>query len=410
MAAPVPAPGRDSSVKVPVADLDGSLVWAPDAAEAQERPTAMTCVGCGGPVVLRAGARNRPHFAHKADAACGAGETALHRTAIRVLAEVIGAAACAGRPFPLGVCCGRCQASRTGDLARHRGCTIVCDKVLADGFRPDLLIASPADRPRTVIEVVVTHPPDDGAMAVYARLGLPVVLVWPTWETLHLLRTGLDAGHRRTKTNPDGLYDVVNYPCPFPRHVEDLGPAACPKCPAPALRATVEVARSTCYRCKRTVGILDIVDHSGEALRVIAAGCEDLVGTAEATKHLPVKLRSANSQAAGGRYLAHHCPNGHLQGDNFVYDSEGELDLDSPVRHVIVCEAGHWTKAADPKRWPSGTKATRIRPVVGHVGNRAGVFGAQTPAATGSVQSVGRDDVSRIARGMAFGFGGGGWP
>lgn len=78
-----------TTVRYPVADQAGELAWATGLAVADTRPSGLACVGCGEPVGLRAGAKNRPHFAHAADAACSGGETTLHETTIRVLEVAI---------------------------------------------------------------------------------------------------------------------------------------------------------------------------------------------------------------------------------------------------------------------------------------------------------------------------------
>ena len=62
-------------VRYPVATLDGELVWAADLSTVEIRPKELTCVGFDDMVRLRAGAKNRPHFAHVTDALCPGGET-----------------------------------------------------------------------------------------------------------------------------------------------------------------------------------------------------------------------------------------------------------------------------------------------------------------------------------------------
>jgi hypothetical protein len=402
-----------SAVQFPVAELDGDLVWAADAAAAGVRPLGLVCVGCAEPVVLRAGARNRPHFAHRAAGACGAGETVLHRTAVRVLADAILAAARARVPYPLEVRCDACQATKVGNLALRHDCDVVCDQVLADGIRPDVLVRSADGTPRTVLEVIVTHAPEPAAIAVYERLGLPVVSVWPTWETLAELRTGLVEASRRWAGNPDGLYDVTNYRCPLPRHRATDTPSSCPTCSGPVLYVSVEVAAVECYRCKShgpPAAILDIVEHREPGLWVVAAGCEDLHGVDAIAEAAGVKVRMVSSKTANSRYLANHCGRGHMQGDNFVYSADGTVDLAAPVQHLVVCEEGHWSPVGPPRRWPAGARAERVRPAVGLVGNRAGLFGdddSEDGQGLVRVEEVTRRSSAAIARRFVYGSGGG---
>lgn len=383
------------SVQYPVADRAGDLVWADRLADDGERPDDLTCVSCAAPVRLRAGERNRPHFAHHHVDACTAPETVLHATTMRVLRDGILEAAAASRRYPLDVSCERCGVEAEGNLARHTDYTIDLDKVLADGIRPDLLVRSGPDRrPRYVIEVVVTHAPEPAALAAYAKHRLPVVTVWPTWETLPQIRDGLTAPHRRRTGS--GLFDVTGA-CRSSRHHEP-GTTTCTQCSKPARAVSVEIASAECYRCQRTVRVLDIIDCSDERLELIAASCPDLRNVKPVAADRNVALYWANSQAAGGSYLMHHCECGAKQGDNFLYASTVPTDTAEPGKAGRVCQMGHWQFDRIAK-WPTGARVQRPLPARGLVGERSGLF--QSPERDGvSVQYVERDQIRAMTRRM----------
>src|SRR5665213_2764499 len=96
------------AIQYPVADLEGELVWARDFVERDERPKGFRCVGCQGTLTLRAGIKRRPHFAHRTTEECVGGETALHRTTIRVIAAALEEAIREGRPYALELVCHSC--------------------------------------------------------------------------------------------------------------------------------------------------------------------------------------------------------------------------------------------------------------------------------------------------------------
>jgi hypothetical protein len=99
-----------------------------------------------------------------------------------------------------------------------------------------------------------------------------------------------------------------------------------------------------------------------------------------------------------------------MQGDNFVYSSDGAVDLAAPVQHLVVCEEGHWSPVGAPRRWPDGARADRVRPAVGLVGNRAGLFGdADSDDGHGlvRVEDVTHTNAAAIARRLVYGSGGG---
>ncbi len=279
-------------------------MWAADLADTGSRPNDLSCVGCQQPVRLRAGAKNRPHFAHVADAACPGGETALHRTAIRVLQASILSASAEGLPYPVHCICRRCDAERDADLSR-RGCVVVVDQILEDGIRPDLLVSTANGQRLAVIEVIVTHAPEDAALAVYDRLGLPVIRVWPTWDMLTTIRSGLGPELAKSQTRTLGCFEVAGT-CRFPRH-RTTGTVPCPTCRKPARQLSVETATAKCWSCHHPFNVLDVIDCTDADPVLIAAGCPELTDVKAIAASRGVLLATKHSKAAGGSYLMHLC-------------------------------------------------------------------------------------------------------
>lgn len=378
-------------IRFPVAEVDGRLVWAADNAIGRERPAGTRCLNCSEPVNLRAGEKNRPHFAH--GAACGAPESVLHRTTIRVIGEAIEAAVAAGERYVVSCDCARCLASRDANLARPGG-TVDVDRVLADGIRPDLLIRKRSGAPLAVIEVVVTHSPEPEALAVYERHKLPLIAVSPTWDMLPELRHGLRMNIRRTADQPHG-YDIG---CRFPRHMP--GPTQCPVCSTEARRLSVEIATADCYKCRRPFPVLDLIDCTDDELIGIAAGCPEVPSATAVAKQRGVRVALRASRAAGGSYLMHVCPSCNAtQGDNFLYGGDQLLtDVTQPSWQMTACAAGH-LEMLDEVPWPTHTRVERPRQFVGLVGEPAGHFAPRVPAPT--MIRVTRANASAIARKMS---------
>jgi hypothetical protein len=372
-----------TSILYPVADHAGALVWADDLASASRRPPDLRCVGCSSEVILRAGQRNAPHFAHRRAEACTGGETALHRTTIRVLADALASAAATGRAYPIDVACVRCRASRRGDLASADGFAVKIDKVLDKGIRPDLL-ARTAGKPYFAIEVVVTHAPEDAALALYRALDLPTAVVRPAWNLLPALRRGLTAELMDAGTTVPAV-EVLSR-CRFPRH-QDSGEAACPSCAAPAKQLNVEVSTTTCWKrtCRAVVRVLDCYDCTEDTLALIAASCPDLSAARELAAARGVSLSWRRSQQARGSYLMHLCGScGAPQGDNFLYGTDECAPSLEPVLHGLLCAQGHWSPCGQAG-WPAGSVAQRPIGALGMVGEEPGLFAARRPQASMTV-------------------------
>ena len=371
-----------TGVSYPVADRGGELVWAEDLRALGDRPDDLTCCGCAEPLRLKAGSVNRPHFAHHDGKECHGGpETALHRTTIRVLADALMAAASAGLPFPIFEACATCEAQREGDLARAGTLTVELERALEDGMRPDLTALDSSDRLLYVIEVVVTHTPEHAALELYRRLNLPVVLVWPTWETLGRIRRGLTKDLHRCARTTTGSFALAC--CRFPRHRQDERESAACHCGLDTVRIDSETSTMQCYRCEGSFPVLDLYVLDAGRRRLIAASAAELRGVREIGRAGGVKLERAKSGMAGGSYLMHMCTHcGSKQGDNFIYAvDDATTGTDQPVTLYQVCAAGHWQQlAAIP--WPSASEARRRTTTEGLVGERGRVF--STPAAAAS--------------------------
>jgi len=394
------------AIQYPVADLEGELVWARDFVERDERPKGFRCVGCQGTLTLRAGIKRRPHFAHRTTEECVGGETALHRTTIRVIAAALEEAIREGRPYALELVCHSCDASRPDDLASEALCVVEIDRVLSNGIRPDLLIRGSDGVPHVAIEVIVTHAPDVGALAEYEAHGLTVAAVYPTWEALDSMRDGLL--HLSTKSAQGARVELMGR-CPFARHLTyaDGALRTCSQCDAPSRVVTVEVSEGPCWasRCDQTVRVLDIYARIDDRRSLVAAGAGDLRGITKIANDFGVKVQHRYSKMAGADYLMHVCECGAPSGDNFIYGGfGGEPRIPSivePIRRYEVCASGHWVQR-DVLPWHPSTSAGRKQDARGLISESSGIFGDTSGEQLVTIRSF--DSPSEAARFMTRGF------
>ena len=397
---------RATKIRYPVAHLDGSLVWANELATGDERPTELRCVGCGGALTLRAGSNRRPHFAHRSSDPCAGGESALHRVTIQVIADALQEAAQHGRAYPVVLACFDCDASRPGDLAKTTAMMVERDRVVSNGIRPDLLIRDGNGEPRVVIEVVVTHAPEETALAEFTSLGLTAIVVYPTWETLEAMREGL--AHLSSDSRQPAHIELLGR-CPFGRHLTEadgeLRP--CSQCHAPARVLTVEVSETPCWAasCSKRVRILDLYAHLDGQRVLVAAGAGDLRGVESVAAAAGVRLQRRYSKMAMTTYLMNVCECGAPSGDNFVYGGLGgetcSPSLTDPVRRYEVCESGHWTPV-ETCAWHPATRAGRSEYPVGLVGERANLFDHDYEESLVKITQF--EDPRKLARFMTRGF------
>lgn len=398
------------SIKYPLADDRGSLVWARDLAAVGERPTTLRCVGCEEKVVLRSGARNQPHFAHDAGSDCTVNETALHKATIWVLSEGLADAARKSEQFAFPVACSFCEAMRLGDLARDPGCTADVNLQLSNGIRPDILIRGADGEPKFVIEVIVTHAPEENALEEYRAHDLPVIAVYPSWETLESMRTGLEGLAQRGGSADTGCVELLSR-CRFPRHInsEEGELQVCARCAAPARLVTVEVAEGLCglRSCSRHVRVLDINTRLGDHRVLIAAGAEELKGTDQIARELNVRLEDRFSKRANAKYCMNVCECGAHTGDNYAYGNFGKDEFlpstRDPVKRYVICAGGHWQHLSTHK-WSEGVSLVRSSSKVGLIGAASGIFGTSADEDPNfQFTWIDKSDISKMVRKIVWG-------
>lgn len=152
----------------------GELIHATDAAKGW----AYFCGYCKDPLILKKSGNSgrgskRPHFAHKSFTPNCSPESALHFEFKSLLVAEIRKRIDEQRDFPISWKCAYCWCEHSGNLIKkaHR----VLPEYSIGNCRPDVALLADDGRVRAVIEVVVTHSPEEAAKEFYRKNGIAVV-------------------------------------------------------------------------------------------------------------------------------------------------------------------------------------------------------------------------------------------
>lgn len=147
---------KASFIKIPYALLGERLVHISEVTSGLSHECV--CPECKAALIARKGQTIRHHFAHYHSTNCQP-ETVVHRIAKRLFAERIGAALAGHQDLPIQWKCVHCDDVHSGNLLR-RVCSIHVERDF-NSCRPDITLCGTSDKPIALIEVVVTHPPDE---------------------------------------------------------------------------------------------------------------------------------------------------------------------------------------------------------------------------------------------------------
>ena len=135
------------------------------------------------PMVAKQGSKRAWHFAHKPPAqGCADPNRALHETAKALIVQGFTAALDEGAEYHAGVACDDCGRSRSWNIALPAR-SVSVERAVAEGTRSDVVV-SRGDKLPLIIEVVVTHDLEPTTKLHYEESGIPVFVVYPTWDTV----------------------------------------------------------------------------------------------------------------------------------------------------------------------------------------------------------------------------------
>lgn len=283
-------------------DEKGALVKA----GAAQRGGSFYCPSCHKEMVHRMGERVRPHFAHKNLSQNCSPETVLHFGFKKLLHERITKSLQAGEQLLMQWKCEACSGSHMGNLVKRT--SRAEEEFNLGACRPDIGLIGKEGNIVAVIEIVVSHSPEQSKLELYKAKGIPL-LVFKLKSDAELSRVEEDV------LKPD-IVDV----CLNPR---------CPKCNEHMPRLKLLIIDGKCWRCSlpMKVGALD-----GDAGYECKFSTEHV---ALANRH-GANITERYSKKAGQKYFANTCKRCNaFIGEHYLFpeyvaaDEYPRIDLDA---------------------------------------------------------------------------------
>jgi ssDNA-binding Zn-finger/Zn-ribbon topoisomerase 1 len=158
------------TLKTPYGERDGRLVNVSTVEGG--KACGCICPGCGSPLIAHKGPKTVHHFAHESEATCNP-ETLLHILGKRLLLDRIQAAIRNKTELPIQWDCAQCDDRHDGDLVKRA--TRVEMEFDLGPCRPDLTLFGPSGKPVALVEIVVSHAPDENVAEFAKASGAPIV-------------------------------------------------------------------------------------------------------------------------------------------------------------------------------------------------------------------------------------------
>lgn len=236
-------------------DYAQNLVLAVNAVKGQR----YHCPECKGEMIPRRSVEQkkgakRPHFAHKIKSLNCEPESVLHFGFKRLLSQRIQRHLDNKEPLPIKWQCTACDRMHEGNLLKKAA--RVEEEFSLGPCRPDIVLSTNADSPVWALEVVVTHAPEEQAIAYYRQ------------QRIALARFDL-------KSDTD--LDKATAPVLMPDRVDQCVNPRCPKCQRFQRNVVLWIIEGGCWKCGCVMPIA--VVEGGESRGGTYAGPEHFTET-----------------------------------------------------------------------------------------------------------------------------------
>ena len=268
----------ENTVKIPFAERRGQLVHVSTVPRGLK--CGCVCPVCKETVVARKGEVMSHHFAHYRRGTCSP-ETVLHYLGKRLLHDRIVRHLAEGKKLPLRWNCPYCPDTHRGDLLKLA--RQVEMEVQLEGCRPDLVLWDGDEEPVAVLEMVVTHQPDENVLEYCEKRGVTLL-----------------------QFNLRNVRDLLalEYEQPLrPSHVTLCLRPQCEDCGKPLSPAFLHVLDVSCWRCGFPMRVAFVrADNRTAGPEVFGERQTDLA------RRQGVLLRENYSLSSRKRYVANTCP------------------------------------------------------------------------------------------------------
>ena len=219
-------------------DAQGKLIRIADA----EKGNVFSCPGCGQQLILKKSNRTgkgtrRPHFSHLQLTSNCTPEGVLHYAFKKLLVAHLEKCLSENRPLEFGWACGECKLKMSGNLLRH--VAKIREEYDLSSCRPDIALLDRNENAIVVIEVVVTHAPEDKVIAFYREKDVVLVQI--------NLSSDSDLNEVEARIErPDSVDYCTNWRCAkygastIKREIQ-LTPTPCGRCFAPLPKFSISV-------------------------------------------------------------------------------------------------------------------------------------------------------------------------
>ena len=256
--------------------VEGEMVKASDA----NKQTDYHCPTCEKVFVLKQGTRKRAHFAHKTLTPNCTPESALHYGFKLLLAKKIQQSIDQKTPLDFRWECSFCGVLHTGNLVKKANSVQVEHNLGV--CRPDLALLDVNGSPVAVIEVVVTHPPEEAALDYYAANSIPVVIF--------TLKSDKDLDRLEHQFLTADSVSI----CISPK---------CSKCGQPKQQKRLLIVKSSCWKCGEGMNVLSLETSFFYSLPLEDLSEDEIKIAAQNG----VFLKKQYSRTTNSRYIANTC-------------------------------------------------------------------------------------------------------
>lgn len=189
------------------------------------------CPECKGEMIPRRSVEQkkgakRPHYAHKVKSPNCEPESVLHFGFKRFLSQRIQKHLDNKEPLPIKWLCSTCDREHQGNVLKKA--TRVEEELSLGPFRPDIVLSTAADSPVWALEVVVTHAPEEQALAYYRQQGIALA---------------------RFNLKCDADLEKAAAPVLVPDHVDQCVNPRCTKCNRFKRHVVLWVIEGGCWKC-----------------------------------------------------------------------------------------------------------------------------------------------------------------
>lgn len=262
---------------------EGSLVHVREA----QKGNKFYCPSCLGEFILRKSGNTgkgskRPHFAHNSLTTDCTPETALHFIFKMQLAEKIADLIKIGEPLNFSWECEYCSDAHSGDLLKK--VRLVEVEYNLGKYRPDIALLDKNQDVIAVIEIVVTHEPEQDAIDFYDANNIVLIQI---------------------DLSSDQDIDILDQKIERPTRVNFCNNSRCKSCRAFKASRTLQVNEGSCWRCHKNMRIAFTIPGKDGTYGDPSEFSNDVV---ELARKKGVFLQMRYSKTMKQKYLANICP------------------------------------------------------------------------------------------------------